>query len=241
MRAIAASYVAPIFWEVDADEGGLGLRNGTMFFLDAGEGVIAVTAAHVYRGYLDAKERCPQTYCQLGNMRFDPEDRLIACQQDADREPDIATFRVSPENVGRLGKQFLTGQQKAWPPSPPEEGNGVFFAGFPGRDRHVVGTQEVSFGVFHALLVATSVSDRAILCHVDEENLIETPWNPRQAPANFDARGISGAPLITLVYDKGVWSWRLAGVIYKAPEGGGMLVAARADFIRPDGSLVPYH
>lgn len=211
-----------------------------MFFLDAGEGVFAVTAGHVYQGYLEAKGIYPATYCQLWNMRFDPAARLIACQSDPETEPDIATFQVTPQEVSRLGKMALTGSQSSWPPAPPEEGKGVFFAGFPSRERLQVSLNEINFGVFQGGLVATSVSERDILCYVEQEHLIDTPWFPGQASVDYDARGVSGAPLISLVDNYGVWSWRLGGVIYKAPEAGGMLFAVRAEYILPDGTLKPF-
>jgi len=154
IRDTTTKFVVPLVWETCDDEGGVVLRNGTMFFLDAGEGVFAVTAGHVYQGYLEAKDKYPQTFCQLWNMRFDPVARLIACQSDPIAEPDIATFRVTPEEVSRLGKMPITGSQRTWPPAPPEEGKGVFFAGFPGGGRLQVGPDEIEFAVFQGLLVA---------------------------------------------------------------------------------------
>ena len=61
MRELAASYVAPVFWEERNKEGGIRLRNSTMFFMDVGEGPFAVTARHVYQGYRAAKKDFPET------------------------------------------------------------------------------------------------------------------------------------------------------------------------------------
>ena len=72
---------------------------------------------------------------------------------------------------------------------------------------------------------------------MEEDQLIDTPWIPQQAPPEYDTRGVSGAPLISLVNEEGVWSWRLAGVICEAPEAGGMILATRADYVMPDGKL----
>ena len=41
---LATSFCAPLFWQVD-DEGGVRVRNGTAFFIDAGEGAPADSTA----------------------------------------------------------------------------------------------------------------------------------------------------------------------------------------------------
>ncbi len=85
------------------------------------------------------------------------------------------------------------------------------------------------------LLVASSVSERDIVCYVEEEHLVETPHAAGTAPPDYDIRGVSGAPLVTHVERSGLTLWQLAGVIYKG--AGGMIFAARADYILPDGRL----
>src|SRR5277367_3961808 len=52
---------------------------GSMFFLDCGRGAFAVTADHVYDGFLEDLDERRVRSCQIGNVAFDdPEDRLIA-------------------------------------------------------------------------------------------------------------------------------------------------------------------
>ena len=167
IRDTVTSYVAPLCWEALEDDGRIVLRNGTVFFLDAGQGPFAVTASHVYQGYLEAKDKYPQAICQLWNMRFDPVARLIAHQCDPQSEPDIATFHITSDEIRRLGKVILTGQQTSWPPLPPKEGTGAFFAGFPGQDREQFVPNEVNFGVLQGFLLATSVTDRTIVYRPD--------------------------------------------------------------------------
>ena len=239
MGELAASYAAPVFWKERNKEGQIRLRNGTMFFLDAGEGPFAVTARHVYKEYCVAKNDFPETTCQLGSLPFDPEERLISLIEPDWHGPDIATFRIEPKEVGRLGKTVLTGSQKAWPPPPPQQGKGVFFAGFPGQERVQTAADEINFGIFHGILTATSVSDRTISCQIDLDYLVETPWG-NSAPVDYDTGGISGAPLLALVYQDAVYSWRLAGVIYTAQKDLGLMKAACADFILPGGGVRPY-
>jgi hypothetical protein len=72
----------------------------------------------------------------LGDLPFDLASRCIA----HDMAYDVATFRVTPEEVhilGRSGKHVLTGSQRSWPPPPPSIGRGVFFVGFPGDGRRM--------------------------------------------------------------------------------------------------------
>jgi hypothetical protein len=54
MHAWAGSHVAVFRWATPSMIGPR-IRNGSSFFLDLGGRLLAVTAAHVYRGYLDAK------------------------------------------------------------------------------------------------------------------------------------------------------------------------------------------
>lgn len=44
------SVTAPLFWVIRESDGAFRARNSSVFFLDAGKGVFAVTAAHVIEG-----------------------------------------------------------------------------------------------------------------------------------------------------------------------------------------------
>ncbi len=88
-----------------------------------------ITADHVYAAYLDARDKFGDfARCQLGNLRFVPESRLIARSKSL----DIATFAVTSEEIKRTydGKFAMS-----FDPMNPQIGKGVFFAGFPGRER----------------------------------------------------------------------------------------------------------
>src|SRR5271154_292366 len=87
---------AVLYWHAD---GGPVLHNGSMFFLDTKKALFGVTARHVYEGYLRAREQGPMT-CQIGNLVFDPTERLI----DLGRDVDIATFRVTEQEIAELGR-----------------------------------------------------------------------------------------------------------------------------------------
>jgi hypothetical protein len=71
------------FGIVDA-EGSARIRSATCFFLKTPSRVLVVTARHVVDKYLSVKECDPRTLCQIGNIPFDPEERLIAKGEKAD-------------------------------------------------------------------------------------------------------------------------------------------------------------
>jgi hypothetical protein len=48
---LVTSYCAPLYWAVRDEDGSFGSHNGTAFFLDAGEGLFAVTACHLVDGW----------------------------------------------------------------------------------------------------------------------------------------------------------------------------------------------
>ncbi len=235
IRDLTGSFVAPLFWERLSDKGDVALRNGTAFFLDAGEGVLMVTARHVYEGYLDALHSYPQSICQLGDMPFDPAERLIDLGAEPTEYPDIATFRITEDEIRAIGKAFITGSQSRWPPPPPEKNAGVSFVGFPGGDRRLLSKSDIEFGMFPGFLIISDVSDRDVVCAVEEEHLIDSPRYETTAVLSHDVRGISGAPLLTHVDRVGLSTFQLAGVIYQGVNG--IFFAARADYILPDGKI----
>jgi hypothetical protein len=104
----AASVTAPLFWTLRDSEGER-IKSGSAFFLDAGRGVFAVTACHVVEECF-ADSKLP-TFVQtmIGGhgptVPFHLGDRLI----DAHHDLDIATFRVTPEEVKLTGHTVLTG------------------------------------------------------------------------------------------------------------------------------------
>ena len=80
-----AAYVAPIFW-MSVEGGKISIiGNGSIFFLRPENTSFAVTANHVYQAYVDAKKLNPETRCQIDNIPFDPEDRLIETSSELHR------------------------------------------------------------------------------------------------------------------------------------------------------------
>jgi hypothetical protein len=237
---LVAGIVTPIYW-YRRTPGGLFVRNGSIFFLDCGSGCFGVTAAHVIEGYRqDAADHQP-LICQVGhNLIVNVEERLI----DLDLEIDIATLRISAQEVMRLGKTVYTGASKAWPPEPPAKDRGIILAGFPGRERIFPTPQAIVFGFFSLGGIATSVSDRDVCYQIERAELIDV-LGRGVMPENYDMGGVSGGPMLTIVEQKGLRLTRLAGVVYSGPdvrsldkiEGFEVVRARRADFVLPNGEL----
>ncbi|EFI52994.1 hypothetical protein AfiDRAFT_0981 [Afipia sp. 1NLS2] len=243
MRNIAANYVMPICWITAHDRKPLILDNGSAFLLDCGAGPFLVTANHVYQGFLAAKNEHPDAVCMVGDVRFDLADRHIA----SDSAYDVATFRVAHDEIGKLanyanGKIILMGSQASWPPAPPAIDHGVFFVGFPGDGREMRPYRgnslvEIDWVGYTALAVASGVSATDITLVFDHEHDFDVGLRPR-IPSDWALGGCSGAPLLTFVEQRGIFSWRLGGIIYESSSL--ILKASRADCLNPDGTLNRY-
>jgi hypothetical protein len=69
-----------IFWARDTNEPADVLGHASAFLLDRGNGPILVTAAHVYRQYLDHQRRVGPLRCQVANTKVrDLSALLIDC------------------------------------------------------------------------------------------------------------------------------------------------------------------
>jgi hypothetical protein len=242
---LVISFCAALAWNVRSQNGDIHSRNGTAFFLDAGEGVFAVTACHVIEGWRKSREIEDAGPLRLaGNgysVQLDWEASIIHAHSDI----DIATFRIKPEEVKALGKNVLTGFQKQWPPEPPVERCGIYYCGYPGVGTRHPSAHEVIFGAASHHGIASSVSEKDISTLIERERLI--PLLGRGIPPeNFDFGGISGGAVLMVMQDQ-LRSWALAGVIYQGPNtsenpdeaiaGLEIIKARRAHFLLPDGRL----
>ena len=243
LTSAAATYVMPICWIRAQDGRPLILGNGSAFLLDCGAGPFLVTAEHVYEEFLALREQYADTICILGNTRFDLQARHIA----SDCAFDVATFRVAGNELealtqGSNPKSVLTGSQRSWPPNPPEVDRGVFFVGFPGDGRTMRPYRggsivEVDWVGYSALAIARGVSETDITLIFDHDHDVDIGLRPK-APSDWALGGCSGAPILTFVEHKNVFSWRLGGIIYESSNA--ILKASRADCLNPDGSINRY-
>ena len=159
----AASVAAPLFW-VLRNCSGERIKSGSVFFIDTETAIFAVTACHVVEQCF-ADSKLP-TFVQtmIGGRLGRPApiylgDRII----DAHHDLDIATFRVTPEELKLTGHTVLTGFQKAWPPRFPEVNAGITFCGFPVTAGAFHFSIEDSFSeIFSAACYLTSANEDSV-------------------------------------------------------------------------------
>lgn len=240
----AASLTIPLYWVVREEDGGYSARNGSAFILNTGERTFGVTAKHVIDGWRADRETNRIVSLQLSDITFEPDGRnaVIAAHTDI----DIATFQITHEEIQAIGKTVLSGYQSAWPPPPPEQDRGIYYAGFPGVERKWLSRNEIQFGVVTGGGVATYVGRTDVVSAIEREYLIPV-FEQGVTPVNFNFGGISGGPMLSVIEHRGLRTWALAGVIYQGPNtsddpdqaiaGVEIIKARRACFIRPDGSL----
>lgn len=241
-----ATFCAPIYWVIGRNPDRTPIsRNGTVFFLDAGEGVFGVTACHVIHGFIRDRKVGAGPLCIATNgdpMQIDWDARRI----DEHSAIDIATFRVTPDEVRQLGKVPLTGYQKTWPPKPPAKNCGLYYCGYPSAGTNPLSPGALSFGAVRGSGVATSINDRDVVTLFERHYWIAESGQDIP-PENFDYGGISGGLMLTVIQTARIRSWSLAGTIYEGPStsealgeaiaGFEVLRARRAHFLYPNGTL----
>jgi hypothetical protein len=232
---IATSYSMPLFWgEVSS---GIS-SNGTAFVLDTGKRVFVVTAAHVYRSYLKQKEVGKVDFCQLSNISFELETRLISVPDSG--STDIATFEISVKELAAVGANVLRGSNESWPPKQPKEENMVVVSGFPGLERLKREQDYYSFGYYCFNTPVSTISSSHFGCSFDRKYWKDA-IGKGLPPENYDMGGISGSPAIALIKSEhGIVTWRLAGVVYEATASemlGEIMFVHHADLIESDGAV----
>lgn len=230
-REILKSCCAPIYWYRNAKTGPpLEIcASGTVTFVDTGEKIIGVTAAHVVDGAMEAVAVCDVTI-QIMDARI---ERLEVI--GIDRRLDLATIAFERRHIDAMGKVIspLTG----WPPLVPEEGRGIMLAGYPGADRIIIAPKEVSWGLCTILGIARRVSDEQITWLLEREHGVSDGKTP-DLPPNHKLGGISGGPLVGWFETPGGFIYpRLCGIVSQASAEFENVIAKRADFIRADGTI----
>jgi hypothetical protein len=184
--------------------------------------LFGVTAAQVIEGPRSWREHCDQygkTNIRLGGKRgvsaaLDWDSRCV----DINLEMDIATFMVSPREIEQINRTVYSGLQTKWPPELPADGQGIMYAGFPGRGRRQLSLEAVEFGVVCVAAFVSSVNAHNVSFLVERERL-EPILGQGIPPENYNYGGISGAPMLyTLLTKGGVFVNALAGVIYSGPN-----------------------
>lgn len=226
----ASKYIAPILICSKAEDNTQEFHNGTIFFYDTGTKVLGITAFHVYEKYLIAKQNNALITCQINEATVNLEKFYI----DGDKKIDIATFEFDKNEIQKIRKEILTGNQQSWPPDLPLKGDTVFFAGFPGYERIVEG-QKINFGIYAAIHIIESINENDIICQVDKTQMVDI-FGKGLPTDTYDLGGLSGAP-ICVVSTQPVINWRLVGIIHEANKNLQIIYARKINFISLDGRL----
>jgi len=229
------NYAIPLEWGIKEKDDWRILSNGTAFILDCGQGPFLVTAAHVYEGYLDAREKHSTLRCQIGNLNFCPEERLICAL--GSEVLDVATFKIERDEIKYLEKwpcHIFT----EWPPRNAVKNDGVILCGFPGVERTQTGKDSITHGCYATLALVESSSERHFGISIVREDLID-PFGRGIPEEGYDLGGASGGPMILLrELDSGVVIWHIVGIVYNAAKELGQIVLAHhVSSINADGSL----
>jgi hypothetical protein len=243
-----ASLVTPLVWIIRRNDGLEMMKSGTAFFLNTGKGLFGVTAAHVTDECLqDASSPNFVASTLAANdglppLLIDLKERIIASHSGI----DIATFKVTADEVSRLRRQSVSGFQRSWPPPPAKVDHGVTMCGFPGEARRWVAQREISFGMIAVACVITNSNSTSLSLQLERDRLLRILGN-RNLPETYDFGGISGAPVLAIVERGGLRGWTPVGVIFEGPNpsanpdqaiAGLEIIRARpTSYINVDGTL----
>lgn len=236
-RDILRRSCAPIYWFGLASKVPRILNNGTLTFVRTPQRLLAVTAAHVFRGY-----QCDSKKAQLRLQVFNTVvDDLWSKLIDVSDELDLVTIAIDDEFIGRIGRDVMP--LTSWPPQPPEEGKGIMLAGYPAIERIEVEPFSVDFGLFTAIVIARRVSDRQVTWLVERDHQLENAA-VKPPPEKYDLGGVSGGPLISwFETPQHVAHYRLSGIITQHPDYAKSdfaierVIATRADAITEGGNI----
>jgi hypothetical protein len=237
-RRILADCCVPIYWFNLGTKDFSISHNGTLTIAQTPKVILGITAAHVYRQYeVDRKKGAVRL--QLMNEVVDDLDKRVI---DVSDKLDLATFALDEALVKRL-KRTPLGE---WPPRTPQEAKGIMISGFPAVERIESKNFEVNFGLFTALGVARTVTEKQITWLLEREFQLAKARVPAPPP-EYELGGISGGPLISWFESPNfVTHHCLSGIVVEHPDYKGnkdvppieRLIAVRADAITESGKIV---
>jgi hypothetical protein len=236
-RGILAGCCVPIYWFKLGTKDFAITHNGTLTIAQTPKRLLGVTAAHVLRQYeSDLKEGALRL--QLMN---EVVDDLLARVIDVSDTLDIATFALDDDLVKRLGKTPLG----VWPPKSPQEDKGIMIAGYPAVERIESKDFTVNFGLFTAIGVARTVTEKQVTWLMEREFQLAKTKIPAPPP-EYELGGVSGGPLISWFESENfVTHHCLSGIVIEHPDYKNnkdmppieRLIAIRADSIAESGKI----
>jgi len=241
VSAFTLKICTPIYWHDRDMPFPKEVRGASCFMLRFGEQIVGVTANHVIEEYKQALSCTPTLVCQLRMLPFNLEDAII----DADRELDIATFRLSKNQLSQI-EGIAVDCTRQWPPPVPEHMRAISFAGFPEAIRRVNHLdRSAEFLAYGALTCVESISEREILTVYDPKIARQLAGCARMPPLRFNMSGCSGGPVLIHGERNGLHRWFPVGLIIAGPgmksdgetQAFDMVRLRRIHFIQPDGRI----
>lgn len=236
-RDILRRSCAPVYWFGLTSRVPRIINNGTLTFVRTPQRLLAVTAAHVFRGW-EADNKKQRIRLQISNLVVDD---LWSKLVDVSDELDLATIQIDDHFLAALGGDVTP--LTSWPPQVPKEGKGIMLAGYPAIERIEAEPFSVDFGLFTALVVARRVSEHQITWLVERDYQLENA-EVKPPPEKYDLGGVSGGPLISWFESpQHVVHYRLSGIITQHPDYANSdfaierIIASRADAITESGRI----
>jgi hypothetical protein len=223
----ALQWARPIWWyDWQQPFEKLKITGASCFVLRFKTAYIGVTAAHVVNQLLEARRYTASLDCRLQLTPFNLLYTVIETNDDL----DIATFRISEEQVRSSGVQAFDVSAK-WPPEIPiGREMPIQLVGFPECLREIdYAGGSVKCGAYRALALVEDYNDREIITIYDPE---QSQGSPRLLPLGFNMSGCSGGPAVIHHTRNFIHRWYPAGLILRGPLGQGEGDSANYDTIR---------
>ncbi len=239
------NYAAPIYWCVNPFDANSILNNGTCFAVKISGKIIGITAGHVLYGgqesYFSQKDKYPDLELAIRNLPItDMKERVI----DYDQGLDIATFKLTEDEVKQIGFRVYERAAEKWPPPPPQKEKGIVFMGFPSEKRKVINKKVIEFEGVTECLVVTDIGPKHLDIQIRLKDL--RSLSGEAIPAlDRNLGGYGGAPVWVVSSGLGELWWP-GGMIYQMPRNLGAdkdgeevvyIIARRLNVINADGTL----
>jgi hypothetical protein len=201
---LTKTMTAPYWWyNSSLPAGSRVVGGGTMCFVHTGKRLLGITAGHIHKAYLAAKQADPALYCQVGAHSFDPERCLIECRDDT---RDLAVYSIS--EIQAAAAHAHVHRPATWPPkiegAPP-----ILVCGWLW---HLAESKnlETHHSFLHFITKLSDSTDRSIIAKVEPSTSI--PWGDTSLPMGTNLGGMSGGPVYVL-NERGLAVLTLSGII----------------------------
>lgn len=200
-----------------------------------------VTNWHVIEAYRTFSAR-RETQFFFADRAIDPISRLYAESEELDLAVVIAAKLRIRSDRGRLAgvpdvQPYLPAR---WPPTPPQAGDAVFFAGWPEVGRSVdVANREAAFQPYgYVGATIQDVMPDKFTIQFDRERFVGiTGAETRNQLQERRLSGLSGSPIFRDTSNSGGLAPELIGFVKEYSESWDLIIATSALNLRADGRL----